>query len=458
MEILVHVCAPTTTAHDGFYRRVAHAYLGFDAGRRIAVCGAMLDQSGDEQDATRTKAHADDDDAAQANAQHHEHHEHHAALAALDTQHLSFSSASHNLSSPRLRMPRLQALHPSSSSCPLPSQVGDSYPMPSLDLVHDPVHDLVDTTSTAVLEHYLCSQTCLSPKTPMPPQDPAAHDRPTAALDSLPTRPLHHAVIPVTPISLPPLARKRKTPPDQQDTSVFDVTHISSSSLASSTPCSPRRADPVPPSEPMPDCNLPGSAAFELAAFCHPAGRDSHAIVPPSPPPGITHIYPQDLIPDELAKMTDYLSPRFRPVFLRPLTDPLERGYWLINCSLWPRQARHAAWTFLDKYLSSGLAGWGVWCRRRSPRASATNCTTKNTYDDDDDDNDDDYNDYNDDYNDYNDDNDDWIRLYCWACVVKHMYLLLYIASERRLKTIHAAWIDANGETVLEVLPSDCRA
>ncbi|PHH58406.1 hypothetical protein CDD81_6248 [Ophiocordyceps australis] len=301
--------------------------------------------------------------------------------------------------------------------------------------------DLVETTSAAVLEHYLCSQTRQSP------QDARPQHRPSAALDSLPSR-LVHGVIPVTPISLPSLARKRKTPPDEQDTSLFDVTHISSSSLGSPSPSSPPRAESEPPlstrppSVPVPDSKLhlaPSSDDLGLARFCQPAARDRDDIMPPSPPTGIRPIHPQDLISDELAKLAQHLSSRFRPVYSRPPTEPLERGYWLINCSLWPRPARHAMWTFLENYLSSGLAGWGVWCRRRRSEASTPNCTTTGTDDD-------------------ADANDDWIRLYCWACVVKHMYLLLYLASDRRLKTTHAAWIGADGDTVLEVLPSDYRA
>ncbi|UKZ73186.1 hypothetical protein TrVFT333_000827 [Trichoderma virens FT-333] len=125
-------------------------------------------------------------------------------------------------------------------------------------------------------------------------------------------------------------------------------------------------------------------------------------------------IEPEDLISDKLAKLAKDLSSRYRPIAKRP-TEPLERGYWLLNCTGWSQDTRLEAWVFLANYLRSGLAGWGVWCRR--------------------------------------DESHNWIRLYCWAHVAKHMYLLLYLASGRHLKTTGAQWIDGDGEVVLEVSP-----
>lgn len=74
---------------------------------------------------------------------------------------------------------------------------------------------------------------------------------------------------------------------------------------------------------------------------------------------------------------------------------PLERGYWLVDGAAWPSAARRRVWRFLANFLRRGLAGWAVWARRDpGPRPFR-------------------------------------IRLYAWACLAEHTYLLLYLASRR---------------------------
>lgn len=40
-------------------------------------------------------------------------------------------------------------------------------------------------------------------------------------------------------------------------------------------------------------------------------------------------------------------------------------------------------------------------------------------------------------------------RIYCWGDVVGHIYLLLYLVSERRVKGTGARWVDGGGELVI---------
>jgi hypothetical protein len=145
-----------------------------------------------------------------------------------------------------------------------------------------------------------------------------------------------------------------------------------------------------------------------------PAAVACLEIIPPSPSAGIHVLQADDLIPSQLAKLTIDLSSRYRPSPPKRDIDPLERGYWLLDCDAWPPAVRESTWLFLQQYLRSGLAGWGVWCRREeNPHR--------------------------------------FLRAYCWGHVVKHAYLLLYLASERRLKGTVASWIDADGQVVIEV-------
>ncbi|PHH89815.1 hypothetical protein CDD83_5221 [Cordyceps sp. RAO-2017] len=89
----------------------------------------------------------------------------------------------------------------------------------------------------------------------------------------------------------------------------------------------------------------------------------------------------------------------------------------------------------MSNYLRSGLAGWAVWARREGPpdagagadadEADAAACVR--------------------------------IRLYGWACLAEHTFLLLYLASGRRVKATGARWLDAAGDVALEVAPADRR-
>jgi hypothetical protein len=148
---------------------------------------------------------------------------------------------------------------------------------------------------------------------------------------------------------------------------------------------------------------------------------DTLEIRSPTPPIGIDTIEPASLVSDKLAKLAADLSSRYRPETSRPI-EPLERGYWLLDCTAWTAETRAETWAFLTSYLRSGLAGWGVWCRRDHAPDHA------------------------------------WVRLYCWGHIAKHTYLLLYLASGRHLKLTGAEWRDADGEVVLKVPPHEKQA
>ncbi|KAK3396493.1 hypothetical protein B0T20DRAFT_442436 [Sordaria brevicollis] len=107
------------------------------------------------------------------------------------------------------------------------------------------------------------------------------------------------------------------------------------------------------------------------------------------------------------------LTRRYRPSLqTRPLR-PYERGYWLVDCSSWSRALKEECWSFLDDYLDSGVAGWGVWCTR--------------------------------------DEGFTRMRMYCWGAVVGHIYLLLYVISKREVKYTGVEWRDGEGVVVVRV-------
>jgi hypothetical protein len=119
------------------------------------------------------------------------------------------------------------------------------------------------------------------------------------------------------------------------------------------------------------------------------------------------------LISETLAKLGRDLrmEKRYQPQEQTRDLRPFERGYWLINCTTWPDELKISAWEFLTDYVGNGVAGWGVWCRRDKEFT--------------------------------------WVRLYCWGSVVAYMYLVLYLASQRRIMFTGSTWTAGNGEVII---------
>jgi hypothetical protein len=445
VEILVHVTAPSRTADDVVYRQLAQSYLSFRPLRRtvISTAHSLKPQHERAQDGAPTAI----DFAAVPSGQ----------PWVPESQDLSFRSVYDNRYSPPLQekgnladtsLPegddegllstQLATQQPSSWQPP-PSQISDSYPLPDAEIRH--------TTPTRVLEHYLRSLPPSSrPRSSsadlsdsslnayeinIPSSIPIPPDVDEAASQSLGLG-NNAKTVPITPRIPGALTRMR----DEPSATVIDETiYISSSAIdTASEATNSFRAESAPPlskrHKGLADEEAVATNLHRSASDTGPAGKQQLTVSssiavkdpndleirPPSPPTGIVHLEPSDLVSDKLDKLARDLSSRYRPKEIRP-TDPFERGYWFVDCATWSQETRSEAWTFLANYLRSGLAGWGVWCRR--------------------------------------DESHGWIRLYCWAHVAKHAYLLLYLASGRHLKVTGAKWIDGDGKVAIEVSPAE---
>ncbi|PTB69870.1 hypothetical protein BBK36DRAFT_1111092 [Trichoderma citrinoviride] len=465
VEILVHVTAPSRTADDVAYRQLAQSYLSFQPRHQLPIFADPAQQQ--QQHHPSDAQHAGDRGDAPTQEQQ-------STAAASsgrvfaapsrqpwvpESQNLSFRSVCDNRFSPPLQDRRnvtdeappnqeedgesLSTQLASSWHAP-PSQIDDSYPLPDAELRH--------ATPTRVLEHYMKKQGSnpfrnTQADHPVPPDGARGGD--THIPSSIPIPPdlaedgSHSLgqekvanIIPVTP-GVPKGASTRKRQ-EFSPTVIDETIYISSGTPDdSASEAASLRAESAPPLSKRQKGLVDEAAATNLqrsssdtgparntrSASSYPAAsRDSSdtlEIRPPSPPASIMDLEPADLVPDKLAKLAQDLSSRYRPVARREL-EPLERGYWLLDCSGWSEDTFRESWLFLGNYLRSGLAGWGVWCRRDEPRR--------------------------------------WIRLYCWAHVAKHTYLLLYLASGRQMKGTGAKWIGADGEVALEVLPVEKKA
>ncbi|ODA81963.1 hypothetical protein RJ55_00468 [Drechmeria coniospora] len=447
VEILVHVAAPSRSVDDIAYRQLALAYLAFQPETAVKLPEAQVadplieDGEGMHCVGRRLCAPSSGQEFATALQEH---------AFGPDSQDLSFQSAWDNCSSPPLQPANLGSSSgtnvPTSPGADttlpelLPSQISDSYPLPD--------SGVLKITPTRILQRYLRNSRTFVNTSPSPRQlaqadnaEPELAEVPSSLPIPTPDPDIEVSdakqIVFDTPAAptLKARIRKRKELAEVEDASAFDMTHVSNSPTSTPAISSYREgSDPLPLSRSCATAtDRIGSAHFPRSSSVIGPARASQAsdnsdletfadgmeIVPPSPPVGVTAVQPSDLISNELAKLAHDLSSRFRPVERRPV-EPLERGYWLLDTSHWTTAKRAGLWRFLTNYIHSGLAGWGVWCRR--DRAH------------------------------------DRVRLYCWGCVAKHTYLLLYLASERQVKTTGASWFGAEGDAALEVPPSGERA
>ncbi|KAG5955053.1 hypothetical protein E4U57_003788 [Claviceps arundinis] len=468
VEILVHVAAPSTLADDAVYRQLARAYLAFQPD--VTVKRFSKEEAVDRQDGDKDVCYLQEQ-------HHHHHHKHEDEERAVrdggmlppdglfgsepESHDWSFQSALDNRSSPPLGAVQtapvaniLPSSWPSSWQA-LPSEIEDSYPLPGTGMIH--------ATPTRVLQRYLEHQgVCASTSPPSSPPVGAPREKnlpPPSSYgymdgadipSSIPVpielekaRPLwlrreDDRVIPVTPAAVGGASRKRPAPagePDEQTPREqqkqehnaeigFDTTHISNSFVSTASPIPVVLPAAPPTRQPEPSASAPPRKTLkrihhqqDITSTAAPAAATPNTattVVPPSPPPSIRTLSPSQLIPPELEKLSRDLSSRYNPLPHRPL-DPFERGHWLVDCSRWADGNRRETWVFLTNYLRSGLAGWGIWCSRDEASEGAR------------------------------------LKLYCWGHVVKHMYLLLYLASGREVKYTGAEWRDGEGVVVVEV-------
>ncbi|KAL4786273.1 hypothetical protein BJX76DRAFT_130122 [Aspergillus varians] len=194
-------------------------------------------------------------------------------------------------------------------------------------------------------------------------------------------------------------------------------------------------------------------------------------IKPPPPPisssPFTTHITPTL---EMLAKRLR--SPRtYSPTTQTRSLNSLERGYWYLHLrinlapevnpsnlspspSFWDKPLFSRFWTFLSDFISEeGRAGWGVWCiledededqnevmipapqetdgdgepnttTAAAAAAAAGHARSEQSVS---------------------------LKVYAWGEIACHIYLLLFLASERRVRKMGAQWLDSRDEIVIQM-------
>ncbi|KAF2030012.1 hypothetical protein EK21DRAFT_66474 [Setomelanomma holmii] len=139
------------------------------------------------------------------------------------------------------------------------------------------------------------------------------------------------------------------------------------------------------------------------------------------PAPKITVECPGKLpsqITKHLAAIKVQNPKRFKPSAKRRAPKHDDRGYWMVDCSGWPTSLQHEFWTALCENVASGRLGWGTTLHRENSSSDSLGV----------------------------------VRLYSWAEVVEHMWLLLWLCSRGHIAGSSSRWIDADGKAVFEVL------
>ncbi|KAL1980732.1 hypothetical protein VTN96DRAFT_3614 [Rasamsonia emersonii] len=198
-------------------------------------------------------------------------------------------------------------------------------------------------------------------------------------------------------------------------------------------------------------------------------------IHPPPPPVSTgrfqTHITPTLQMLAERMK----LPRKFKPAKQSRELEPLERGYWFLQVNVfesdnidrgdcgqeagcgrvkannhspndWSLSFFCQFWSFLTDFISrEGRAGWGVWGileEKRQNHASQQTEPAANPLD----------------QQQEQPQNRKLamrrpltLKVYCWGEVAPHIYMLLFLATERRIRGMRAQWRDATESVVIEM-------
>ncbi|KAI1382171.1 hypothetical protein F4677DRAFT_17328 [Hypoxylon crocopeplum] len=466
VEILIHIGAPSRAADDARYRSLANSYINFQPTNRVE----FLTQTSSDPSSSDGRRELDGPEVQQGSiqdifaiSQSSE------LLGTLKSPQASFRSVIDNAGSPRVLMRHTPEVEAASSVQDVTMPSTQSLWQTPSSVVQDsylgiPANVSNLTSPTRILEHYLqCFDSPLASlgitsqlsnnsvsngNSSHSPTHPSPEDR-LAGLFTLST-PL---VVPCTPQYRPPSnsdesSRKKvaieqhqmqtpnqpQIPQTQYEISSDNV--IEETILAtSSAPSSGARAESEPPPakrHQTTSVNTSPRALLRATSDIGPRALSNQRSVltvtflsdhgytyeslelrAPDPPISTTQVESENVITPGLERLAQdlHIPKRYRPKEEKRDLRPLERGYWLVDCSTWDPQLKRDAWAYLANYIGTGVAGWGIWCRRDSDFQ--------------------------------------WLRVYCWGAVTAHIYLLLYLASQRQILYTSSSWVDGEGITII---------
>lgn len=397
-EILVHITAPSAAADDIKYRALAQAYLDFEPKGIVDLPQDSTSKPSDVPSETFISPQA------------------------------SFRSVWDNVRSPRLaggnqQLAPLPDIHPSVP--PASSQLRDdsqrSWVAPPSEIPDSmPDNDIrapAFNTPTRVLNFFLqtteppsvSSEGC-SGEVPEGRRD-AAHSNfsQTAALDG----PLGRGPgLDSSPSIRRPQSNARQSPgPVETVPHVDDVTGGRGVDKADLGPISAAESGSHEATKPGPLPEKESACLVDSSDWAHET-----QLISTEPAAANHRLGPR--APQHLEKLAAsmQMGKKYRPKYQARAMRPFERGYWLMRLDGWEFEEKVKAWGFLGNYIRrDDKAGWGTRaCRDESWQ---------------------------------------WIRLYGWEHIAGELYILLYVASYRKLKFMEIKFYGAAGDVLIVVGP-----
>ncbi|TGO36074.1 hypothetical protein BHYA_0136g00170 [Botrytis hyacinthi] len=204
-----------------------------------------------------------------------------------------------------------------------------------------------------------------------------------------------------------------------------DTTAETSSAYLPAPQRTPESTAPEAPKASSIPSSVPSSSIPPMSSLPSAASLATCTIPSFTPPTSVGEFKETDILTPSLKKIkanrgnfNGLQKKHFNPTFQTRPCRPLERGYWLIHAEDLGDLLKKRLWSYLLRVIPKGDLGWGI-------SAERTN---------------------------------DWntVRVYCWGGVVKEIYLMLFCASENKLKYGDACWKDADGEIVI-LMPKEIK-
>ena len=228
-------------------------------------------------------------------------------------------------------------------------------------------------------------------------------------------------------LSTSKLANAAPKPPMQLNTSIAVVPDTPTPAL----PPTPQPAPVQPSSSALPLPSAPPSSAVTATKSSKRKNSStrplsSYEIHPP--PPVASDGSLTTFITPFLTKIANQMSySRYDPACITRQLRKDERGYWSISLpddiGGWNENLREETWKYLEKIVAKGRAGWGVHLYRALWNGTEKEAEWKG---------------------------EEW-RVYCWGEIVGQVYLLLFLASSRKVRGLGATWVDGGGDVVVKV-------
>ena len=446
VEILVHVSAPAGTHDDARYRSLAQGCLNFEAERRHDVAvGSAKDEVGAGSKGPRKRPWEDVDTTqdripdSRTDTPNNVRYPAASRVRALQRAETTMSpkvqvartpffsrsntapiggrgqevherhrrSQSDSYDWPRSVVPDSQPSHPSLRAIP-----------PAADTSSQGPSDISSPTALRYEKHATVSVTS-SPK-----EDAPSDEIPSSSQQEL-----------------------RSTPPSTSFKT--QKTPLKPSSQVDQTPSNKRQ--PLSPQDPPSTPAAPPTSSFRVSPASSPPNLNAELEFPDPTPEEVplprrrtirapvpsansiefsTHLTPALL---QLSSKP-MLASLYRPISTSRTIRIFERGYWrLFITSAWDTTTKEKFWKFLQDFISGGRAGWGVWAEWIGKQevedqrysGSTVGMEEEKAY--------------------------DVVKVFCWGEVVREVWMVLFIASHRKINDSRAVWVDSGEDVVVRM-------